>query len=202
MGRLKRKDGKAVFMALLLVLAAMAVSSVILLAAVTAARQLKSDRAEMQDYLTLSSAAELVRDSILNTTFTEERMTVLDEDGMVVSTDVDPAWTDGLMTRWLKAGVGARGNGTGCADSITVTVGDGSGNKAVQADFSMDADLAVKVKFYLEGDEPGECRMTLTLSGTKDYTTSTFPGDDGETVLRETTRVTWDSAKIVKGAAA
>ena len=65
MGRLKRKDGKAVFMALLLVLAAMAVSSVILLAAVTAARQLKSDRAEMQDYLTLSSAAELVRDSIL-----------------------------------------------------------------------------------------------------------------------------------------
>lgn len=53
-------------MALLLLLVAVMVSAVILAAAVSAAKTIRTDREQQQTYLTVSSAAALVRDSILN----------------------------------------------------------------------------------------------------------------------------------------
>ena len=64
MKKLKNEQGVTILMALLLVLTAAVVSAVILSAALSAARRVNGDRTAQQNYLAVSSAAELVRDSI------------------------------------------------------------------------------------------------------------------------------------------
>ena len=64
MKKLKNNSGATILMALLLILLATAVGAAVLTAAVSAARHLRSDREAQQNYLTVSSAAELIRDSI------------------------------------------------------------------------------------------------------------------------------------------
>ena len=64
MKKLKNDQGVTILMALLLVLTAAVVSAVILSAALSAARRVNGDRTAQQNYLAVSSAAELVRDSI------------------------------------------------------------------------------------------------------------------------------------------
>ena len=71
MKKLKNNSGATILMALLLILLAMAVGAAILTAAVSAAHHMKSDREAQQNYLTVSSAAELIRDSILLKFFAE-----------------------------------------------------------------------------------------------------------------------------------
>lgn len=74
MKKLKNNSGATILMALLLILLAMAVGAAILTAAVSAAHHMKSDREAQQNYLTVSSAAELIRDSIAGDTY-ERTMT-------------------------------------------------------------------------------------------------------------------------------
>ena len=64
--KLNSSSGASILMALLLLLVAVMVSAVILAAAVSAAKTIRTDREQQQTYLTVSSAAALVRDSILN----------------------------------------------------------------------------------------------------------------------------------------
>lgn len=75
MKKLKNNSGATILMALLLILLAMAVGAAILTAAVSAAHHMKSDREAQQNYLTVSSAAELIRDSINGQTY-ERTLTV------------------------------------------------------------------------------------------------------------------------------
>ena len=64
--KLHSQRGETMLMALLLFLVGVMVSAVILAAAVSAAKTIRTDREHQQTYLTVSSAAALVRDSILN----------------------------------------------------------------------------------------------------------------------------------------
>ena len=63
--KLHSSRGASMMMALLLLLVAVMVAAVILAAATTAAASVRTDRAQQQAYLTVSSAAQLMRDSIL-----------------------------------------------------------------------------------------------------------------------------------------
>ena len=125
MKKLKNEQGVTILMALLLVLTAAVVSAVILSAALSAARRVNGDRTAQQNYLAVSSAAELVRDSIDQMRYTETTTTTYEWDeeseGYVQtgssSTEKLPT---GLMGDWLTDG--AR-NG-GCTDTITITLPD------------------------------------------------------------------------------
>lgn len=77
-------------MALLLLLVAVMVSAVILAAAVSAAKTIRTDREQQQTYLTVSSAAALVRDSILNGS------------GNYTTTNTE-IYRDQAHTRWLDS---------------------------------------------------------------------------------------------------
>lgn len=68
------RKGITILMALLLLLVASMVSVVILTAATTAARHISNDRQSQQAYLTVSSAAELLRDDILSSGY-EQKVT-------------------------------------------------------------------------------------------------------------------------------
>ena len=72
MHKLKNQQGATLMMALLLLLAASMVSAVILTAATSSARRLENDRAARPACLTVSAAARLLRDEILNASFVPE----------------------------------------------------------------------------------------------------------------------------------
>lgn len=80
MKKLKNEQGVTILMALLLVLTAAVVSAVILSAALSAARRVNGDRTAQQNYLAVSSAAELVRDSIDQMRYTETTTTTYEWD--------------------------------------------------------------------------------------------------------------------------
>ena len=194
MKKLTNERGESILMALLLLLLASVISALILTAATNAAHHLRNDRKVQQNYLTVSSAAELIRDSILQESYTRvwEKVTTYTKDdaGTYVpkeeKTTLAPGKFTGIMRAWLAAGIenneneGARyASVTGCQDTIKVDVpikGE-DGLQTVQAEFTMDKDTAnITVKLSLlppdgqesagtEGSAAEDCRMTLTMKG-------------------------------------
>lgn len=154
MKKVKNNSGATILMALLLILLATAVGAAVLTAAVSAARHLRSDREAQQNYLTVSSAAELIRDSINGQTYertlTVKREAVRNEDREVIgyketrTLDIKPnPLFPGPMGAWLSACIENSGdpeklyaNLKGCSDIITVTMDGTPDLKRVQAKFS------------------------------------------------------------------
>ena len=167
MKKLKNERGESILMALLLLLLASVISALILTAATNAAHHLRNDRKAQQNYLTVSSAAELIRDSILQESYTRvwEKVTTYTKDdaGTYVpkkeKTTLVPGKFTGIMKAWLAEGIanneneGARyASVTGYQDTIKVDVpikGE-DGLQTVQAEFTMDKDTAnITVKLSL-----------------------------------------------------
>ena len=194
MKKLKNERGESILMALLLLLLASVISALILTAATNAAHHLRNDRKAQQNYLTVSSAAELIRDSILQESYTRvwEKVTTYTKDdaGTYVpekeETKLLPGQFTGIMKAWLAVGIednkneGARyASVTGYQDTIKVDVPIEGEDKlqTVQAEFTMDKDTAnITVKLSLlppDGQESAgtessaaeDCRMTLTMKG-------------------------------------
>ena len=155
MKRSKNNSGATILMALLLILLATAVGAAVLTAAVSAARHLRSDREAQQNYLTVSSAAEMIRDSINGQTY-ERALSEIHtfkekEDGGVeetISRSVQMTPSDGkfkgVMGKWLSACIVDGGNTAkgfasfaACSDTIIVILDDDTANlKKVKAVFS------------------------------------------------------------------
>lgn len=195
MKKLKNERGESILMALLLLLLASVISALILTAATNAAHHLRNDRKAQQNYLTVSSAAELIRDSILQESYTRvwEKVTTYkkNDEGQYVwqkeDTKLVPGQFTGIMKAWLAVGIADNENEgakyasvAGCQDTIKVDVpieGEEDGLQTVQAEFTMDKDTAnITVKLSLlppdgqeragtEGSAAEDCRMTLTMKG-------------------------------------
>ena len=184
MKRLKNNSGATILMALLLILLATAVGAAVLTAAVSAARHLRSDREAQQNYLTVSSAAELIRDSITGQTYQRtltkyyNREDITDADGNVIEvryvynhTEIVQNPPDGkiggIMGAWLADCIADRDNENkefasfrNCEDTITVTVDAGEGKlRPVQAKFS-----AKPSTIILEGKELDSSIIQVELS--------------------------------------
>lgn len=227
MKKLKNERGESILMALLLLLLASVISALILTAATNAAHHLRNDRKAQQNYLTVSSAAELIRDSILQESYTRvwEKETTYekDEKGQITGQKEEIALTQGqftgIMKAWLAAGIadnesaGAQyASVTGCQDMIKVDVpikGE-DGLQTVQAEFTMDENTAnITVKLSLlppDGQESTEtessaaedCRMTLKITG-KVTKNEVSNANDEKTIEKYTTTINWSGAKITKG---
>ena len=206
MKKLKNEQGVTILMALLLVLTAAVVSAVILSAALSAARRVNSDRTAQQNYLAVSSAAELVRDSIDRMQYTVTTITTYEWDeeseGYVQagssSTEKLPT---GLMRAWLTDG--ARNNG--CTDTITIKLQDET-LPPVKASFSMTGrregnwGYDIQIAFSLtDAGDADDCRMTLRLSGRVIVeSTDVYVNPTGESRTDKLT-ITWGNPKITKG---
>lgn len=227
MKKLKNERGESILMALLLLLLASVISALILTAATNAAHHLRNDRKAQQNYLTVSSAAELIRDSILQESYTRvwEKVTTYkkDEKGQVIGQKEEIALTQGqftgIMKAWLAAGIADNENAraqyasvTGCQDTIKVDVpikGE-DGLQTVQAEFTMDKDTAnITVKLSLlppdgqestgtEGSAAEDCRMTLKITGNV-MPEEVINTNDEKTIEKYTTTINWSGAKITKG---
>lgn len=224
MKKLKNERGESILMALLLLLLASVISALILTAATNAAHHLRNDRKAQQNYLTVSSAAELIRDSILQESYTRvwEKTTTKKEDGTFEVTVSEPSisgCTTGLLAKWLKSGIydsdanAEYATVTGCQDTIKVDVpieGEEDGLQTVQAEFTMDKDTAnITVKLSLlppdgqestgtEGSAAEDCRMTLKITGNV-MPEEVINTNDEKTIEKYTTTINWSGAKITKG---
>lgn len=216
MKKLKNNSGATILMALLLILLAMAVGAAILTAAVSAAHHMKSDREAQQNYLTVSSAAELIRDSIAGDkyerTMTETHTASTDAEGnttheVTYSTDVN--YPTGIMGAWLSACIedGEKKDKYASLkafrDTINVDleVSNGTNLRTVTAAFSAQKDGQIQVQLSLKSEEgkTDDCRMTLTMQGTlKEETPESYSSEDVDSYIYKTT-VKWEPQRITKG---
>ena len=216
MKKLKNNSGATILMALLLILLAMAVGAAILTAAVSAAHHMKSDREAQQNYLTVSSAAELIRDSIAGDkyerTMTETHTASTDAEGnttheVTYSTDVN--YPTGIMGAWLSACIEDGSENVQYAslkdfkDTIEVDlkIDEDTSLRTVTAAFSAQKDGKIQVELSLKPEEgkTDDCRMTLTMQGTltkadREYRSS---GDNYSYIYKTT--VKWEPQRITKG---
>lgn len=203
MKKLKNEQGVTILMALLLVLTAAVVSAVILSAALSAARRVNGDRTAQQNYLAVSSAAELVRDSIDQMQYTKTTITTYEWDeeseGYVQagssSTEKLPT---GLMRAWLTDG--ARNNG--CTDTITIKLQDET-LPSVKAKFSMTGRRTgskgydIQIAFSLaDAGDADDCRMTLRLRGIVEEKSDKYTVTQNE---KYELTITWGNPEITKG---
>ena len=217
MKKLKNNSGATILMALLLILLAMAVGAAILTAAVSAAHHMKSDREAQQNYLTVSSAAELIRDSIAGDkytrTMTETHTAQKDADGNItgytVSYSTDVKYPTGIMGAWLSACIEDGSKNVQYAslkdfsDTIEVDlkIDDNTSLRTVTAVFSAQKDGKIQVQLSLKPEEgkTDDCRMTLTMQGTlKEETPESYSSEDVDSYIYKTT-VKWEPQRITKG---
>lgn len=216
MKKLKNNSGATILMALLLILLAMAVGAAILTAAVSAAHHMKSDREAQQNYLTVSSAAELIRDSIAGDTYertmTETHTAHTDAEGnttYTVSREAKVTAPTGIMGQWLSACIedgiynDEYASLKAFSDTIEVDlkIDEDTSLRTVTAAFSAQEDGKIQVQLYLkpEAGKTDDCRMTLTMQGTltkadREYRSS---GDNYSYIYKTT--VKWEPQRITKG---
>ena len=217
MKKLKNNSGATILMALLLILLAMAVGAAILTAAVSAAHHMKSDREAQQNYLTVSSAAELIRDSIAGDSYerimTETHTAYTDAEGHTTYTvSREAKVTDppkGIMGQWLSACIENGNENNEYAslkdfrDTIEVDlkIDEDTSLRTVTAVFSAQKDGKIQVELSLKPEEgkTDDCRMTLTMQGTltkadREYRSS---GDNYSYIYKTT--VKWEPQRITKG---
>lgn len=217
MKKLKNNSGATILMALLLILLAMAVGAAILTAAVSAAHHMKSDREAQQNYLTVSSAAELIRDSIAGDkyerTMTETHKTLRDEAGNItgenVSYSTNVTKPTGIMGAWLSACI-ENGNDNNeyaslkdFSDTIEVDlkIDDHTSLRTVTAAFFAQEDVKIQVQLSLKPEEgkTDDCRMTLTMQGTlKEEAPESYSSEAADSYIYKTT-VKWEPQRITKG---
>lgn len=217
MKKLKNNSGATILMALLLILLAMAVGAAILTAAVSAAHHMKSDREAQQNYLTVSSAAELIRDSIAGDkyerTMTETHKTLRDEAGNItgenVSYSTNVTKPTGIMGAWLSACI-ENGNDNNeyaslkdFSDTIEVDlkIDDHTSLRTVKAVFSAQKDGKIQVQLYLKPEEgkTNDCRMTLTMQGTLTKADPEYRSAGDDYWYTYKTTVKWEPQRITKG---
>ncbi len=196
MHKLKNQQGATLMMALLLLLAASVVSAVILTAATSSARRLENDRAAQQAYLTVSSAARLLRDDILNASFVQETVKTTYIDNTSTETSRETTSPTGFTAAWLKAGKAAvdRDSGKSFTDTITLSV---DGLDDVSAVFTMAPNYDITIVLHLSGGD-SDCRLVLTLRENKaDPAVSTVSGGGFwiRDVTTTTTTISWPSDK-------
>ena len=216
MKKLKNNSGATILMALLLILLARAVGAAILTAAVSAAHHMKSDREAQQNYLTVSSAAELIRDSIAGDkyerTMTETHTASTDAEGnttYTVTYSTDVKYPTGIMGAWLSACIedGEKKDKYASLkafrDTINVDleVSNGTNLRTVTAAFSAQKDGQIQVQLSLKSEEgkTDDCRMTLTMQGTLTKADPEYRSDGDDYSNTYKTTVKWEPQRITKG---
>lgn len=200
MKKLKNQQGATILMALLLLLVASMVSVVVLTAATTAARSLQNDRESQQSYLSVSSAAELVRDEISADSYVTTVTKTTSWWGGT-STTTNTAAALGAMAAWLNEGVKKAAAGSSFSDTIILAADTADNIQSVTAVFQMADNMDITVSFSLTSPGNDDCRITLKMTADKKITTNTVSGSsDRQTVTTTTTAVTWGAPRIEKGA--
>jgi len=216
--KLNNRDGKSILMALLLLLVAVTVSIVIITAATSAAHQAGGSRQQQQAYLTVSSAAELLRGSLSGKEYTYTykeytrtqgwRPSTKTETSEAVSPDKEMTEFITEVSRIIRDDAAA---GAGLIFSKTANITAEKAD-AVSADFSLrytghnsgteNYELLIRMEIPGADDESSgyrmEMRLPITRSKTTDSGVTTIDGQQWN-LSSSITAVKWGNAVISKG---
>ena len=207
--KLHSRSGASMLMALLLLLAALMVSAVIISAALSSALSIRTDRAQQQAFLSVSSAAELMAGKLESGTCKYERVvtnlyrTQNKADTPVSSTAYHNA--DGPFSKIIYEAIALVQDYPGATFRGTYTI-RAKGHADVTAEVLMkrEEDAGRSPRFQLTvwfvgGEEPNRCRICLTMEGieTTDTVDSAFTG--GSIYRRQevvTTSISWKNPRL------
>ncbi len=182
-------------MAMLLILIATMVSCVVLTAASTSAKHLRNDRENQQAYLTVSSAAELVRDELCRETYSITEKEVGSSSGSYEkSTDVRES--EGTFASIINPAMENVLKGQPYTVSFMVSADN---LQQVTAQFSMDTEKRIRIVFSI--DETAGYNMELELFSVSEIDTvksSSGTGDRKTATTVVTTTYSWEARDIVK----
>ena len=206
---LHNSSGASMMMALLLLLVALMVSAVIIAAAFSSALSLRSDRAQQQAYLTVSSAAELMRDKLAGGSChyeTVEKRIYTSEnrlDTPIVTTSDKHA--NGAFSKILYAAIEHVQTYDAPFRSKTYTITAENYDPVTMDVFlKREADLDGNPCYRLTvwftgGQSPNQCRLVLTMDGLESTETSSTVLGSGDTRRFQdilTTTIDWQNASI------
>ena len=198
--KLKSENGASFLLALLAFLVAAMVCATIITAATSSVKRVHSDRETQQMHLTMTSAAQLVRDAMLDSSYTVTTITIDDEDPKITVT------ATGAFASDIKAAINYvdeyhdEYDTDASADDMVLSVAD-TDLPIIDVSFVMTSDIAepYKLLFTLKARDTGEVLyLTMESSSTTESKTETIQSGSNQTktVTTETTTITWDNPII------
>lgn len=175
--KLQSRRGASILMALLFLLVAMMVSVVIIAAAVSAAKSVRSDREQQQAYLTVSSAAGLMRDAVLagSGNYRVADITYYTDESMSSQAGRDTIITKatGPFSELFNEAIPYSREHRPLSYSKTLEI-TAEGYEAVTAEFTLSCEedrgelkYTLTAKFSTGAGTAHACRMDLTMTGTE-----------------------------------
>ena len=208
--KLRSTQGTSIFFGILFFLIASILSIVMLNGAVTAVKNVQSDRKNEQSFLTCSSAAKTLRDLITETKVICTRQTEIQADGQ--KTEKDPNWTsdpgmgETYLIKWLQALADHSVAGSSLNKQLTIQLQSAQAEHVdpVRADITITEDREntwndqyhpYDITMVLSvGTGLDACQLTLTLNGD-------IKGEQQESgnVRTDTITYTWTAKRIIFG---
>ena len=197
--KLKSENGASFLLALLAFLVAAMVCVTIITAATSSVKRVHSDRESQQMQLAITSAAQLVRDTMGETQYRITTVTTTEKGNAKTETTKTAA---GVFAQEIKdaiAYIDIHG-GSAYADGMNLSV-SGTDLPVIAVSFVMTSDIAepYKLLFTLRAQETGEVLyLTMESSSTMESKTETIQSGSNQTktVTTETTTITWDNPII------
>ena len=197
--KLKSENGASFLLALLAFLVAAMVCVTIITAATSSVKRVHSDRESQQMQLAITSAAQLVRDTMGETQYRITTVTTTEKGNAKTETTKTAA---GVFAQEIKdaiAYIDIHG-GSAYAGGMNLSV-SGTDLPVIAVSFVMTSDIAepYKLLFTLRAQETGEVLyLTMESSSTTESKTETIQSGSNQTktVTTETTTITWDNPII------
>ena len=197
--KLKSENGASFLLALLAFLVAAMVCVTIITAATSSVKRVHSDRESQQMQLAITSAAQLVRDTMGETQYRITTVTTTEKGNAKTETTKTAAGEFAQEIKDAIAYIDIYG-GSAYADGMNLSV-SGTDLPVIAVSFVMTSDIAepYKLLFTLRAQETGEVLyLTMESSSTTERKTETIPSgfNQTKTVTTETTTITWDNPII------
>ena len=197
--KLKSENGASFLLALLAFLVAAMVCATIITAATSSVKRVHSDRESQQMQLAITSAAQLVRDTMGETQYCITTVTTTENGTTKTKTDKTAAGVFAQEIEDAIAYIDIHG-GSAYADGMNLSV-SGTDLPVIAVSFVMTSDIAepYKMLFTLRAQETGEVLyLTMESSSTTESKTETIQSgfNQTKTVTTETTTITWDNPII------
>jgi len=204
--KLKSENGASFLLALLAFLVAAMVCVTIITAATSSVKRVHSDRESQQMQLAITSAAQLVRDTMGETQYRITTVTTTENGTTTIETTKTE--TTGVFASEIEAAINYvdayhkdyEYPKDASADGMVLSV-DGTDLPIIDVSFKMSADTTepYKLLFTLRVQETGEnLYLTMKSSSTTESKTETIQSGSNQTktVTTETTTITWDNPII------
>ena len=201
--KLKSENGASFLLALLAFLVAAMVCVTIITAATSSVKRVHSDRESQQMQLAITSAAQLVRDTMGKTQYCITTVTTTENE--TTKTEITKT-ASGVFASEIKAAINYvdeypdEYHTDASADRMVLSVAD-TDLPVIAVSFVMTSDIAepYKLLFTLRAQETGEVLyLTMESSSTTESKTETIQSGSNQTktVTTETTTITWDNPII------